>query len=394
MLLSIALILLVGMSMGFVCKKIKLPALLGMIIAGILMGPYVFNVLDESILSISASLRRIALIIILMRAGLSLNVKDLKKVGRPAVLMCFLPACFEITGMIILAPIIFNISRIDAAIIGAVVAAVSPAVVVPKMIKLIETNYGTNKSIPQMILAAASVDDVFVIVMFSVFTSIAKDNTFSIMSVINIPVTIATGIIAGAALGFFFAKFFEKMHIRDTVKMLILFSTGLILVSIEDNFSGIIAFSGLIAIMSMGASLKIFRPSTASNMSLKFNKFWIFAEVFLFVLVGAAVDPSYAINAGALAILLILVSLVFRMFGVFICLLKTKLNFSERLFCMIAYCPKATVQASIGGIPLAMGLACGNLTLTVAVLAILITAPLGAFFIDLTYQKLLSKDDI
>lgn len=393
MLLSIAYILLLGMFTGWICKKLKLPSLLGMILTGMILGPYVLNLIDNSILNISSDLRRIALIIILMRAGLSLDLNDLKKVGRPAIFMCFVPACFEMIGMIILAPQLLGISVIDAAIMGAVVGAVSPAVIVPKMLKLMEEDYGTQKSIPQLILAGASVDDVFVIVMFSAFTGLAQGNSVSIQSFINIPISILLGIIIGCVIGFIMAKFFEKINVRDTAKVIILLCLGFVLVSLEDNFSSVIPFSALISIMGMGIALQKKRETMAIRLSIKFNKLWVAAEIILFVLVGATVDISYALSAGITAVILILGVLLFRMIGVLICLMKTDLNVKERLFCVIGYTPKATVQAAIGGVPLAMGLSCGHIVLTVAVLAILITAPLGAFMIDKSYKKLLTKKE-
>lgn len=393
MLLSIAYILLLGMFTGWICKKLKLPSLLGMILTGMILGPYVLNLIDNSILNISSDLRRIALIIILMRADLSLDLNDFKKVGRPAIFMCFVPACFEMIGMVILAPQLLGISVIDAAIMGAVVGAVSPAVIVPKMLKLMEEDYGTQKSIPQLILAGASVDDVFVIVMFSAFTGLAQGNSVSIQSFINIPISILLGIIIGCVIGFILAKFFEKINVRDTAKVIILLCLGFVLVSLEDNFSSVIPFSALISIMGMGIALQKKRETMAIRLSIKFNKLWVAAEIILFVLVGVTVDISYALSAGITAVILILGVLLFRMIGVLICLIKTDLNVKERLFCVIGYTPKATVQAAIGGVPLAMGLSCGHIVLTVAVLAILITAPLGAFMIDKSYKKLLTKKE-
>lgn len=391
MLLSIALILLVGMSMGWLCSKCKLPALTGMILTGILLGPQLLNLIDDSILTISSELRKIALIIILTRAGLTLKIDDLKKVGRPAVLMCFVPATFEIVGMVLLAPLLVGVSRLDAAIMGAVVGAVSPAVIVPKMIRVMEEGYGTEKSIPQLILAGASVDDVFVIVMFTAFTSLAQGDEVSVMSFVNIPVSIVLGIGIGLAIGITLAVFFRKVHVRDTIKVLIYLSISFILVTIEDKISIPITFSALIAIMFIGVGLQRQRPEVAARLSLKFNKLWVGAEVMLFVLVGAIVDLSYVQSAGIKAVLLILGALAFRTTGVLVCLIGTKLNARERLFCVFSYLPKATVQAAIGGIPLALGLGCGNIVLAVAILAILITAPLGAFAIELSYRKLLAK---
>ena len=391
MLLSIALILLVGMSMGWLCSKCKLPALTGMILTGILLGPQLLNLIDDSILTISPDLRKIALIIILTRAGLTLKIDDLKKVGRPAVLMCFVPATFEIVGMVLLAPLLVGVSRLDAAIMGAVVGAVSPAVIVPKMIRVMEEGYGTEKHIPQLILAGASVDDVFVIVMFTAFTSLAQGDDVSVMSFVNIPVSIVLGVAIGLAIGTVLAAFFRNVHVRDTIKVLIYLSISFILVTIEDRISIPITFSALIAIMFIGVGLQRQRPEVAARLSMKFNKLWVGAEVMLFVLVGVIVDLSYVQSAEIKAVLLILGALAFRTTGVLVCLIGTKLNARERLFCVFGYLPKATVQAAIGGIPLALGLGCGNIVLAVAILAILITAPLGAFAIELSYRKLLAK---
>lgn len=394
MLTSLALIFLFGLIFGALFQKLRLPPLLGMLIVGIVLGPYALNWLDDSLLSISADLRQIALIIILTRAGLNLNISDLKKVGRPAVLMCFLPACFEILGMLVLAPPLLHISYLDAAIMGAVVGAVSPAVIVPKMLRLMEEGYGTKKSIPQLILAGASVDDVFVIVLFSSFTGLAKGESLSPWRFVEIPVSILLGVLLGAALGLALAFFFQKVHVRDSVKVLLLLSFSFLLVALEDALEGIVPISGLIAVMSLGIALQRKRDIVAKRLSLKFSKLWVAAELLLFVLVGATVDLHYAYAAGLSAVVLIFGVLLFRMAGVWVCLFKTKLLFKERLFSMLAYMPKATVQAAIGSVPLSMGLSCGNIVLTVAVLAILITAPLGAFLIDLTYKKLLTLNEI
>lgn len=389
MLLSIALILLIGMFAGWLCSKLRLPGLLGMIITGIILGPYVLNLIDASILNISSELRKIALIIILTRAGLTLNINDLKKVGRPAIMMCFIPATFEVIGMVILAPMLLGVTVLEAAIMGAVVGAVSPAVIVPKMIKMIEEGYGVEKGIPQLILAGASVDDVYVIVLFSAFTSLASGTGVSVISFVNIPVSIILGIIVGLLVGLMLSYLFIKIHMRDTVKVIIFLSTAFILVSMENALNTPITFSALISVMFMGIALQKKKKEVAVRLSVKYNKMWVCAEIVLFVLVGATVDISYAASAGIAAVILIFGVLIFRMAGVLLCMVRTKLNFKERLFCMFAYMPKATVQAAIGGIPLSMGLSCGNIVLTVAVLAIIITAPLGAFIIDLTYKKLL-----
>ena len=380
MFFSLAIILLFGLLLGGICKKLRLPSLIGMLAVGIIIGPYALNLIDTSILEISAQLRKIALIIILARAGLSLNVSELKKVGRPAIMMCFVPACFEIIGMILLAPKLLGISVVDAAVMGTVVGAVSPAVIVPKMLNLIENGYGKDKSIPQLILAGASVDDVFVIVLFSAFLGLSQTGDMSAVSFVKIPISIVLGITVGIFVGIVLGKFFAKAHIRDTVKIIILMCVSFLLVAFEDTYGGI--------------SLQKVRKEATERLSQRYNKLWVVAEILLFVLVGASVNIDYALKAGVAAIILIFLVLLFRMFGVFICMLKTNLNLKERLFCMIAYLPKATVQAAIGGIPLSMGLNCGETVLTVAVLSIIITAPLGAFLIDLTYKKLLTKNTL
>ena len=386
MLLSISLILIVGMSLGYICQKLKLPSLLGMLITGMILGPYVLNLLDPNILAISADLRKIALIIILTRAGLGLDLSALRKLGRPAFLMCFLPATFELIGIVLLAPTLLDLSPLEAAIMGAVLAAVSPAVVVPRMVKLMDEGY---KDIPQLILAGASVDDVYVIVLFSTFIGMIQGQGANIMSFINIPISIILGILIGLLLGLLLSYFFKNIHIRDTSKVLIIISISLLLVVLEDSLTTSITFSSLISIMFIGVGLKRNREIVAKRLSIKYGKLWVGAEVFLFVLVGATVNINYLTHVGFKALLLIILALIFRMFGVFICLLKTKLNKKEKLFAMIAYTPKATVQAAIGGIPLSLGLSCGDIILTVAVLAIVLTAPLGAFAIDLSYKKLL-----
>ena len=391
MLLSISLILILGMFMGWICQKIKLPSLLGMLITGIVLGPYVLNLLDDSILGISAELRKIALIIILTRAGLGLDLSGLKKIGRPAVLMCFVPASFELIGMILLAPKLMGLTVLEAAIMGAVLAAVSPAVVVPRMVKLMDEGYGVNEGIPQLILAGASVDDVYVIVLFSTFVGMMQGEGASILKFVNIPISIFLGIAIGLLIGVLLAYFFKKMHIRDTSKVFIILSISFLLVVMEDKLSTPITFSALIAIMFIGIGLQKKRETVAKRLSVKYGKLWVAAEVFLFVLVGATVNIGYIGKVGVKALIVIIGALVFRMFGVFVCLLGTSLKRKERLFTMLAYTPKATVQAAIGGIPLALGFSCGDLVLTVAVLAIVLTAPLGAFAIDLSYKKLLNR---
>lgn len=391
MLLSIALILLVGMSMGWLCRKMKLPGLLGMLSTGIVLGPYVLDLLDPSILGISAELRKIALIIILTRAGLGLDLSGLKKIGRPAVLMCFVPASFELFGMLLLVPKLMGLSILEAAVMGAVLAAVSPAVVVPRMVKLMDEGYGVKEGIPQLILAGASVDDVYVIVLFSTFTGMMQGTGASAIRFINIPVSILLGIAIGLGIGVLLAYFFQKIHMRDTSKVLIILSISFLLVVLEDYLATPITFSALIAVMFIGIGLQRKREVVAKRLSAKYGKLWAVAEVFLFVLVGATVNIGYIGKVGIKALIVIAGALVFRMFGVLVCLLGTEIKGKERMFTMLAYTPKATVQAAIGGIPLALGFACGESVLAVSVLAIVLTAPLGAFAIDLTYKKFLKK---
>ena len=392
MLTSLAFIFLLGLSLGYVFMKLKLPALIGMLLTGIALGPYVLNLLEPSLLSVSVDLRQLALVIILTRAGLALDIKDLMKVGRPALLMCFVPACFEIAGMMLIAPPLLGISLLDAAIMGTVVAAVSPAIIVPKMLHLMDQKYGTSKSIPQLIMAGGSVDDVFVIVMFTAFTGLALGGNISAVSFLQIPVSILSGLVLGVLLGWLLTRYFKRYHMRDSVKVLIILSVSFLLVALERVLKGILPVSGLLAVMALGATLLKNYEVLALRLSAKFSKLWVGAEILLFVLVGATVDIKYAVGAGLSAVVVILFSLLFRMAGMFVCMIKTQLTLKERVFCMIAYLPKATVQAAIGSLPLAMGLPCGKIVLTVAVLAILITAPLGAFGIDMTYKRLLEKE--
>lgn len=392
MLTSLGLVLLLGMALGALAKRLKLPSLVGMLIAGMILGPYALNLLSDSLLNISADLRQLALIIILTRAGLSLDVEALKRVGRPAILMCFVPACFEILGMTLLAPALLGVSTLDAAIMGAVVGAVSPAVIVPRMIRLSEEGWGVDRGIPQLILAGASVDDVFVIVMFTAFTGLASGGTgLTAGAVLSIPASILTGVAAGLLLGRLLAQWFRRVHMRDSVKVVILLSLAFLLVAAEDALEGIFPFSGLLSVMGAGVGLQRWRSVVAQRLSLKFSKLWVAAEVALFVLVGAAVDLRYALSAGVMAILAVLGALCFRAAGVLVCVSGAHFSPKEKLFCVLGYLPKATVQAAIGGVPLAMGLGCGQIVLTVAVIAILVTAPLGALAIDRSYTKLLTQ---
>lgn len=396
MLTSLSLIFLVGLSMAFICRKIKLPRIIGMLITGIALGPFVLDLLDPQILGISSELRQTALIIILIKAGLSLNISDLKKVSRPAVLMSFLPALFEIGAFVLLAPRLLHITLLDSAIMGAVLAAVSPAVVVPRMVQLMDENCGTDKQIPQLILAGASLDDVFVIVLFSTFINMAQGGSAKIMDFVNIPISIILGILLGAAFGFVLAFLFELAHkrgnsMRQSIKTIILLGAAFLLMAIETWLEGTVSISGLLAVMSMACVIQLrCRKEVSDDLSAKYGRLWLAAEVILFVLVGAAVDIRYTLQAGAMAVLVIFIALIFRSVGVLVCLIGTKLNRKEKLYCIIAYLPKATVQAAIGSVPLSLGLPCGNIVLSVAVLSILITAPLGAILMDLTYKKLLN----
>ena len=391
MLTSIALIFLFGIVFGGIFNKLKLPGLLGMIIAGILLGPYVLNLLDDSIFDISAYLMRIALIIILIRVGLSLDINDLKRVGRPAVMMCFVPACFEMAGVIFFAPYILGISSLDAAIMGAVLGAASPAIIVPKMIHLMENRIGTEKSIPQIMMAGTSVDGVFVIIVFTAFIGFGQGEEISASGFIQIPASIIIGAIAGIAIGLLVGFCITKIHMRDSLKVILMLSISFLFISLESIWP--VPFSGLIAVIGMAVTLQIKNTEASTRISIKFSKLWIAAEILLFVLVGATVDLNYVFLAGISVIVVIFIALACRLAGVFCCIIKTRLSMKERLFCIIVYIPKATVQAAIGSIPLSIGMSCGNIVLTVAVLAILITAPLGAIGIDTAQKRLLTNEN-
>lgn len=386
---SLAVICLCALLLGSICNKIKLPPLLGMLIVGIVLGPYVLNAIDPTILSVSSDLRELALIIILTRAGLNLDLKDLKKNGVSALLLCFVPACFEIAAYVLFATTILSMQVIDSAILGCVMAAVSPAVVVPRMLRLKENGYGADKGIPDMIMTGASADDVFVIVLFTAFTSMSEGAGFSWSVLWRVPVSILLGIAAGIAVGALFVLFVKKVHLRDSIKVIVILSVACLFVALENAIESVVPFSGLLAVISFGACVFARHKVCAVRLSSKFSKLWIFAEILLFVLVGAEVNIDYAVRNSGLIIVVILLALVVRMVGVLVCVLNAK----EKLFCAVAYTPKATVQAAIGSIPLAMGLACGETVLTAAVLAIMITAPIGAFAIDILYKKLLTKSE-
>lgn len=392
MLLSLALIIIIGFALSGIFKYFKLPGLLGMIITGIILGPYALNLISEDILNISSELRKIALIVILMRAGLTIDLNDLKKVGRPAIFMCFIPASFEIVAVTLIAPILFKIPYLEAAILGTVLAAVSPAVVVPRMISLIENSYGKTKSIPQLIMAGSSVDDIYVIVLFTSFLGMYSGKDFELKSLISVPLSILSGIVLGALTGIILIKLFKKIHMRDTIKVLLLLSICFLFVTLESYVEPYFSISGLIAVMALGAIISRKNDILSKRLTLKFSKVWVASEVLLFVLVGASVDLNYASKSSSMAIILVLSALCFRILGVVLSLFATNLNLKEKLFCAIAYMPKATVQAAIGAVPLSQGVSSGSLILSVAVISILITAPLGAIGIDRSYSLLLKKE--
>ncbi|NCA66875.1 MAG: sodium:proton antiporter [Clostridia bacterium] len=389
MLLSLAYILIIGFVLSGIFQKLHLPGFIGMLITGVVLGPNVLNLIDINILNISADLREIALVVILLRAGLTLNLKELKSVGRPAALMCFLPATFEIIAVVILAPLLLGVSYVEAAIIGAMLAAVSPAVIVPKMIAIMEKGYGLDKNVPQIVLAGATADDVYAIVLFTTFLGMYSSGSFEWMSLVKIPLSIITGVAAGFIIGYLLALVFRKLHIRDTIKVFLILGACFVFVGVEEHISHYMPFSGLLAVMALGVSILKFREVAAKRIAVKFSKVWVAAEVVLFVLVGAAVDIKYIYISGIAAMLVILGALIVRTAGVLLSLIKSGLNLKEQFFCSIAYIPKATVQAAVGAIPLALGVASGNIILSVAVLSIIITAPLGAILIDLTYKKML-----
>lgn len=398
MLTSLSLVFLLGLAMGAICQRLKLPKIIGMLMTGMVLGPFVFDFLDPALLSISADLKKMAFIIILLKAGLSLDLADLKKVGRPAVLLSFIPATFEIIGYILLAPVMLGITRMDAAVMGAVLGAASPAVVMPQMVHFMENKYGTKKAIPQMIMAGISCDGIFVIVLFTTFLGMAQGGSAGITDFFNVPISIILGAVLGALVGYLLCLFFEtayahKYYVRNSMKVIIVLGFSFFLIAIETWLEGIVAVSGLLAVVSMACVLKMKSTVFVSKrLSEKFGKLWLAAEVMLFVLVGAAVDIRYTLEAGIMAVLMILTALLFRSCGVLLCMTKTMLTWQERLFCVIAYLPKATVQAAVGSVPLAAGLECGNIVLSVAVMAIVVTAPLGAWGMDSTYKKLLDRD--
>lgn len=390
---SLGIIFLCGLLLGSICSKIKLPPLLGMLITGIILSPYLLNLISQQILDISADLRQLALIIILTRAGFSFDFNEMKKNGRSAIMLCFIPACCEIVGYIIFGTILLDLQWNEAAILGCVMAAVSPAVVVPRMLRLQSERYGTDKGIPQMIMAGSSADDVFVIILFTAFLGMPNSGSFDFNVLWKTPVSIILGIGVGLIIGFLFSVLFRRIHIRDIIKVLLFLSFSFLFVAFENVISDYVPFSGLLAVIAMGAIFYARNKECTARLSSRYSKLWVAAEILLFVLVGATVDIQLIFNSGGLIIAVIIIALIFRMIGVYLSVIGTKLNYKERLFCMIAYTPKATVQAAIGGIPISMGLACGGIVLTAAVLSILITAPIGAFVTDISYKRLLQKEE-
>ncbi len=400
---SLAFVFLLGIAAEELCKRIHIPYIIGLLGVGIILGPSCLNLLDSSILLVSGQIRQVALIIILIKAGLALNIKDLKKVGRPAILMSFVPASIEIIAYTFVAPLFFGISHLEGAIMGSVLAAVSPAVVVPRMVTLIESQYGTKKGIPQMILAGASLDDVFVIVLFSTFCTMGTGGDIDLKAFADIPLSVILGIIAGCFAGLCLSLYFNYMNrkhksVRNSLKVIYILGAAFLLMTMESWIkyvtNGFVHVSGLIAVISMACvvRIKIPRESTIYDLSAKFGKIWYAFELMLFVLVGAAVDIRYAFNAGWSVVIVIFIALAIRAVGVIIAVSGTHLNLGEKMFCVFSYMPKATVQAAIGSVPLAMGLDCGNIVLTVAVAAIIMTAPLGAVLMDSSYKKLLTKE--
>jgi NhaP-type Na+/H+ or K+/H+ antiporter len=394
MIFSIGLILILGFIIGWLLSKIKIPGLVGMIIVGLLIGPYCLGLIDEKILSISTELRQVALVIILTRSGLNLDIDSLKKIGRPAILMSFIPATLEIIGTTLISQLLLEITIFESILLGTVLAAVSPAVVSPRMIKLIEERFGEKHQVPKLILAGSSVDDIYVIVLFYTFLGLVGNNAFDFVSITMIPVTIILGVLLGIIVGLILSYILKKTNFKTAINILIIISSSFLMIGLENMLKDYISISSLLGIMVIGIILLFRNKEQAKQLSDGYNNLWIFFEIILFVLVGATVDFSYAINNGLMAILILIIGLLFRTLGVLLCLIKTKLTFKERLFTILAYIPKATVQASIGGIALTLGLSCGSIILTVSVISILITAPIGAILIDNLSSKLLDRTDL
>lgn len=392
--LSLFIIFGAGILGGFVFEKIKLPKLVWYIILGILIGPSLLNIVDDTLLSISSYLRQVALVIILTRSGLSLDINNLKKIGRPAILMCFVPACFEIVGVTIFAPLFLEISYLEALLLGSVLAAVSPAVVVPRMIKLMEEEYGKEHSVPELVMAGASCDDIFVIVLFYSFKNLVATSTFDAWGISQIPISIITGIALGIGVGFLMVLIIRYLKLNKIINVILMLGISFGMLALESVLKPYFSVSSLLAIIVMALVVNIFKKEEAKDIQKSYNGLWQGFEILLFALVGIATDVHYAFSReGAIIVGLIFIALIFRSLGVFICVLATKFTWKEKLFIIISYLPKATVQASIGAIAFSEGLACGTLVLTAAVVSILITAPLGAILMDSFYKKLLNKSD-
>lgn len=383
---SISIIFILGLTAGFLCKKLTLPPLIGYLLLGILIGPYSLNLIDSTTLNISSDIRRLALVVILTRAGLSLSISDLKQVGKPAVFMSFVPAVFEILGMTFISTKLLGLSIVEGLILGSCVAAVSPAVIVPSMLKIMESGYGSKKKIAQLIMAGASIDDIFVIVLFTSFLGVGEGGVFVASSLAEIPLSILLGFLLGVATGLVFTKIVSKFANIDMTKLIMVYISICTVFLIIEDYSVV---SGLISIMTMGIVVNTKEKKLAETMATSFKSLWTLGELLLFVLVGATVNISYSLSLGMVSVAVICFAVFFRMFGVFAILSCTNFTFNEKLFCMIAYSPKATVQAAIGGLPLALGLSCGDIVLTISVVSILLTAPVGAFVIEHTYKKLL-----
>lgn len=393
--LSVGIILFFGFLGAQIFERIKLPPLLGMLLSGMLVGPYGLDWLSDSLLMISYDLRMIGLIIILLRAGFGLNHQKIKRSGRLALWMAFLPGLIEGFGIALLSMWLFNFTFVQGGILGFVIAAVSPAVVVPAMIQLMDKRKGMNKNIPVTVLSAASLDDVLAITLFSMFMGIYSEQTTNLgMQILNIPVAILLGVLSGLLFGTMFVTVFNRLRVRDSKKVVVLIALSLFLVALEDMLQGTIMFAGLLAVMSLGIGIAENKEVLAQRLSIKFNKIWVFAEIFLFVLVGAAVDPSVITDIGVIGVVVIALGLLFRSAGVLMSTLRSQLNKGERAFLVVAYWPKATVQAAIGSVPLSVGVAGGEIILALSVLSILLTAPLGAIMIDRLANKVLHQETV
>ncbi|MGF7059321.1 cation:proton antiporter [Brassicibacter mesophilus] len=394
MALSLGIIILLGLGFNKVFDRLKLPGLLGMLILGIIIGPYGANFISGDILKISSDLRRIALIIILLRAGLGIKKETLNKIGIPALKMSCVPGLLEGFTIMLVSNKLLGIPIVEAGMLGFIVAAVSPAVVVPQMLNFIQNKIGADKNIPTLILAGASIDDVFAITLFSTFLGLYGGGQVNIaMKILDIPISIVLGVLLGVIIGFIMIYIFRKYHMRDTKKVLILIGVAIVFTSLEDALKNIIPIASLLGVMTIGFILLEKHSGVANRLASKFNKIWVFAEILLFVLVGAQVNIHVALNSGLVGALIILIGLLARSLGVVISLTGTDLSWKERLFCVIAYVPKATVQAAIGAVPLSAGVSSGDLILAIAVLSIIITAPLGAIGINFAGNRWLSKPD-